>query len=190
MKTKLLTNIKEVKDAALDTVGLKSTKEATSDWLYQILYAEHSPIRNIIIKSTWEKIKYWVSVHLTRHKIGIEHFVKTQRSDRTGVDRDNLPQGAEVQHSIVANAQAIINISRKRMCKQASKETRLAWQEFLKSFYYELPELNFVCVPECMYRGFCPEIKCCGYVNSNDYKELRQEYIDKCKELQCKQDHL
>jgi hypothetical protein len=186
MKIKVLTNWFEVKEAALDTIGKSSTNKPSRDWVYRILYAEHSPIRNIIVKGTWEKIKYWVSVHFTRHKIGIEHFVKTQRSDRTGINRDNLTQGALVQHSFIANAQAIINISRKRLCKQSSIETRTAWIEFLKCLYDDLKEIKEVSVPECIYRGFCPEITCCGYCESNEYKELRESYINKCKELQQK----
>ena len=28
------------------------------------------------------------------------------------------------------------------------------------------PELAACCVPECVYRGFCPEFKCCGFAKS------------------------
>ena len=31
-------------------------------------------------------------------------------------------------------------------------------------------------VPECIYRGFCPELTCCGYVNTQKYKEKLEEY--------------
>ena len=58
----------------------------------------------------------------------IEHIVTTKRTDRTGVSRDELEQGSLVNHECDANAQALINISRKRLCHCASPETRKAWQ--------------------------------------------------------------
>ena len=63
-------------------------------------------------------------MHFVRHKHGIEHWISTRRTDRTGIDRNELRQDELVTHEFEANAQAIINISRKRMCFQASKETR------------------------------------------------------------------
>lgn len=184
MKTKLLTDINEVKEAALDTIGKKPKKPTSEEWLYQILYAEHSPIRNIVVKGTWKKIKYWVSMHFVRHKVGIEHFVKTQRSDRTGIDRNAVPQGTDVSHSFVANAQAIINISRKRLCMQSSKETREKWLEFLADMDKQLKPLKDLCVPECIYRGFCPELKPCGYSETETWKIVRNIYTNRCKKLQ------
>jgi len=160
-----------VKQLALSTIGKNIKNEPTSQWKKQILLCEHSPIRNITLSWCWENLKSWVSVHLVRHKIGIEHYVKTQRTDRTGIDRDNLPQGNLVSHTCVANAQAIITISRKRLCTCASVETREAWQEFIFSFKDNENELYSVCVPECIYRGFCPEFSCCGFVNTQKYQD-------------------
>lgn len=31
-------------------------------------------------------------------------------------------------------------------------------------------------VPECVYRGFCPERGCCGYVNTKNRQKVREEY--------------
>jgi hypothetical protein len=74
-----------------------------------------------------------------------------------------LPQSQLVTHECIANAQAIINISRKRLCAQASRETNKAWKLVLDAVKKELPELYNVCVPECIYRGFCPELNSCGW---------------------------
>lgn len=180
MGLKVLTDWMLTKETALDTVGKISAKRPDSLWKYQILYAEHSPMRNLLFKWTWNKIKYWVSTHFVRHKIGIEHFVKTQRSDRTGVDRNEIPQDALVKHTVVVNAQAIINISRVRLCKQASKETTEKWKEFLEKLRKKEPELADVCVPNCVYRGFCPELVCCGYHRTNSFKRKRDSYVNKC----------
>ena len=109
----------------------------------------------------------------------MEHFVQTQRTDRTGVDRDALPQGALVNHTMRINAQAVINISRKRLCGKASPETREAWLMVLKAIWDKEPELYSVCVPNCVYRGFCPEMDGCGIWESGNYLEYRDEYINK-----------
>ena len=167
----------EVKGAARNTIGKNGNGLPPDDnWKKNILLAEHSPIRLIRFKWKWKSLKSWVSVHFVRHKIGIEHWVTTQRSDRTGVDRDSSPQNAPVNHMCEANAQALINISRKRLCTQASPETRKAWQEVKYQVSEVDPVLASVMVRECIYRGFCPEMRCCGYVDTPEYKEELREY--------------
>ena len=177
---KKISSWQEVKKQALDTIGKKSVKQPDTRWKYRILYAEHSPIRSLLFQWTWENLKYWVSVHLVRHKYGIEHYVRTQRTDRTGVNRNEALQSAPVNHTIFINAQAVINISRKRLCNEASTETRTAWKQFLKKLKEQEKELYDVCVPECVYRGFCPEFNCCGYVNTLVYEGKRKLYVSRC----------
>jgi hypothetical protein len=163
---------KDVADAARTTIGMeKGTHEPSAVWKKTILLAEHSPIRQLHVRWKWINLKYWVSVHLVRHKIGIEHFVRTQRTDRTGVNRDELSQSALVSHECIANAQAILTISRKRLCYQASQETRDAWQLVLDRLKDEEPEIYQAAVPECIYRGFCPEFRSCGYHSTTEYHE-------------------
>jgi hypothetical protein len=173
----VLTKWKIVLNAARTTVGKENAeKEPSSNWKKRILLAEHSPIRLLLVDWKWLGLRSWVSVHFVRHKIGIEHFVKTQRTDRTGMARDKIPQDALVDHECVGNAQSIINISRKRLCSTASLETREAWKIFLEKLKEEEPELVSVCVPECIYRGFCTELKCCGYAETIGYMEKLKEY--------------
>lgn len=167
----------EVASAARTTIGVEEGSiDPSSEWKKRILLAEHSPIRTLSFSVLMKDIKYWVSVHLVRHKFGIEHFVKTQRSDRTGIPRGNLPQGALVDHRIHANAQAIINISRKRLCRQASAETREAWQAVLDAIKDHDPEVFSACVPDCIYRGWCYELKPCGYHRSEEYRQRLKAY--------------
>lgn len=168
---------REVADAARTTVHMDAgTKEPSDTWKKKMLLSEHSPIRQLVFKWKWIDIKYWVSVHLVRHKTGIEHWVRTQRSDRTGLNRDELPQGALVEHECEANAQAIIYISRKRLCMQAAKETRDTWKEVIEEIKKEEPILADCCVPECIYRGFCPEFKSCGWTDSEEAKKILERY--------------
>lgn len=100
----------------------------------------------------------------------------TQRSDRTGIARDKLPQDAPVSHECEADAQALIFVSRRRLCRQAASETRAAWLEVKDEVAKADPVLASVMVPECIYRGFCPEFHCCGYVETEEYAKALEEY--------------
>lgn len=171
---------REVANSANTTINKEAgTKEPSSSWKRRMLFCEHSPIRQILIKCKWYDLKSWISVHFVRHCIGIQHFVRTQRTDRTGVNRDELLQGNFVEHEFEANAQAMINISRKRLCRQASLETRQAWEAVLEAIKDEQPELYSVCVPECVYRnGLCPEFKTCGFNKTPRFKEELKNYLN------------
>lgn len=167
----------KVKAAARTTIRKDGAGTYPSDsWKKTILLAEHSPIRKIRASWKWKNLLSWISVHFVRHKTGIEHYVSTQRTDRTGVDRNVLPQNAPVDHECDANAQSLIFISRRRLCSQAAKETRDAWKEVLEEVKKRDPVLASVCVRECIYRGFCPEFECCGYVNTEEYQKELEEY--------------
>lgn len=168
----------QVKNSALSTVGKENGKYPSSEWKRRILLAEHSPIRLLVMTIKITDIPYYVVGHFVRHKVGVEHFVKSQRTDRTGIDRTKLPQDALVNYTMVANAQALIAISRKRLCSQASKETREVWKAVIDAIAQYEPEIASVCVPECVYRGFCPEMQKCGYSTSDAGREARIEYVE------------
>lgn len=170
-------NWRDVADCANTTINKEpGVKEPSNQWKRRMLLCEHSPIRQLLISIKWHELKYWVSVHLVRHKFGIEHWVRTQREDRTGLDRDLLPQGNLVEHEILADAQAMINISRKRLCRQASPETKEAWEAVLEAIKEDQPELYSACVPDCIYRGWCYEYKSCGYHKTSKFKEALAVY--------------
>ena len=138
--------------------------EPSTEFKRKILISEHSPIRDISVKWKWHNIKSWVATHWVRHKW--ECFVKTQRTDRTGIDRDKLPQDAPVDFTGDANAQALIDTMRKRLCHTASPETR----EYAEDFKRALRAIE----PDCCYRGFCPEMQSCG-MWENIAKNLTKE---------------
>lgn len=120
--------------------------------------------------------KSWVATHFVRHHVGVEKWVRTQRSDRTGVSRDELPQGAEVEMEIEANSQALINMSRKRLCNQASPETREVMQAMKDEVSKRDEFMARVMVRECCYRGFCPELNSCGYSKTEQFKKELEDY--------------
>lgn len=170
---------RDIADAARTTIGMEAGEgEPSSNWKRKMLLAEHSPIRKIHINWKWTNLKSWVSVHFVRHKFGIEHWVKSQRPDRTGSrdNRDDAPQGTLIDHECEANIQAIINISRKRLCSQAMPETREAWKIFIENFKDIEPELYSVCVPDCIYRGWCYEYKSCGFHKTKKFQEKLNKY--------------
>ena len=177
-----------VLNAARRTIGKKPlSKEPSDEWKAKMLLAEHSPIRLLEFDWTWDEIEQWVTTHLVRHHNGCEKFVHTQRGDRRtlyeeyGVNsRNELPQGALNSMDMTANAQALINISRKRLCSCASPETREAWKQVKEAIAKIDPVMASKMVPECIYRGFCPEfMNPCGYSKTekfqNDLKIYRNE---------------
>ncbi len=166
----------DVKYAARTTVNMDGGEfqEPTSKWKKRMLLAEHSPIRKLIFNWKWRDLMSWISVHFVRHKIGIEHWVQSQRPDRTGGERSS--QDALIDHECEANTQAIINISRKRLCTRARPETRTTWEEFLLTLKKTEPELYDVCVPDCIYRGYCYEMESCGFYLTEAYEEQLNTY--------------
>ena len=176
---------KRVLNAARRTIGKEPLdKEPTDSWKAKMLLAEHSPIRLLEYDFTWEGIKQWVTAHLVRHHEGCEKFVHSQRGDRRAIlkeynvnSRDELPQGATNDMDMTANAQALINISRKRLCNCASKETREAWKQVKEAIREIDPIMAEKMVPECIYRGFCPEFMSpCGYSKTPQYEEDLKKY--------------
>lgn len=183
-KLEKVTSWKRVLNAARRTIGKKPIdKEPSNSWKAKLLLAEHSPIRLLEFDWTWGEIQQWVTTHLVRHHEGCEKFVHTQRVDRNpeleGLSRDELPQGLLNDMDMTANAQALINISRKRLCSCASKETREAWKQVKEAIREVDPIMADKMVPECIYRGFCPEfINPCGYANTKKYQDDLTKYRD------------
>ena len=164
MKTEIL-KIKgdwmEVASDCRSTVGKPPLDhEPSTEFKRKILLAEHSPIRDISVKWTWHGIKSWVATHWSRLKF--EKYIKSQRSDRTGIPRDKLPQDAPVDFTGDANVQALIDTMRKRLCRQSSTETRQYAEDFKATLHEVEPEIADVLVPQCVYRAGCAEMKPCG----------------------------
>lgn len=148
------------KAVTLSTVGKESTTPPTSEWKHKILEARHSPIRLLNYYFKLIDIPYYVSVHLCRHSHSLP-FVSTQRTDRTGIDRNNLPQNAPVTMWYVVNAEELQVIANKRLCNQASLETRQIVQRMCCLAEEATPELHGLLVPMCEY-GRCHEMFPCG----------------------------
>lgn len=152
----------EVVNDCRTTVGKEELgKEPSTKFKKAILIAEHSPIRDISVKWRWRDMPHWVTVHWVRHKW--EKFVRTQRSDRTGVPREKLPQDEPQTFVGEANTQHLIDTFRKRLCYQASPETRKYAEDLKIQLRDVQPEISDVLVPNCVYRGGCPEMNNCHF---------------------------
>lgn len=149
------------KQCALVTVGKNAITEPSIEWKHDILEARHSPIRvlNFVFKL---EIPYWVSVHLVRH-IHAQPFVKSQRNDRQAeYDRNSAPQNSLVTMMWHMNAEELMTIANKRLCKQASEETRQAVKLMCDEVIKVCPEFKDLLVPICQYHGgICHEMKPC-----------------------------
>lgn len=188
-------------NAARKTWGKnKLEKEPSEEWKKMALMAEHSPIKLVEYTISFKDLRQWVGVHLLRHPFVLP-FIHTQRVDKRELDeyvdkvmsilsddvkndpsfnkRDYLFQGQTNDQDFVVNAQTLINISRKRLCTCASKETRDAWKAVQDAIREFDPVMASFMVPNCVYRGFCPEKDSCGYWKTkkfnkdvNDYRNL------------------
>lgn len=150
-------------DCTLVTVGKQSSKIPSMGWRKKMLKANHSPIRTLNFCFRLTDIPYWVSVHLARHVHAIP-FVRTQRNDRQrDYDRGKAPQDQPVTMCYYLNAEEMITIAHKRLCMQASKETRELVRMMCDAVLETNPEFEGLFVPNCFYRGgLCDEFNCCG----------------------------
>ena len=152
-------------------------KEPSDEFKKQMILSEHSPLRLLEFDIKMYGIPYWVSNHFVRH-VHAQPFVSTSRPDITGskVSRHDMRQDELVNLQLSLNAQEIINISKLRLCNKASKETRDIWYKVIDEVARIEPLLASACVPQCVYRGFCPESKTCDRTKTRMFTTTRKYY--------------
>ena len=157
----------KIKSACMTTITKEAGKEPTQEWKRRLLLCEHSPIRRGTISWKFDEIPYCISTHFVRHHEGVEKWVGTERADRTEIkDRSQRSQMDMVPMEMEANIQAIINISRKRLCTSADPLTIKYWKAVLEAIKEYDEDIYWACVPECVRCGGCPEYKSCGYYDN------------------------
>lgn len=164
-----VTSWKEVLNAARFTQRKPEVDHEPSDEFKQkMIKAEHSPLRCLQFTIDFYDIPYYTSVHLCRH-VHAQPFVSTSRPDINGQmkPRDEQKKSDPVNMRLLVNAQEIINISRVRLCSKSEGTTRMLWMKAIRELVKIEPFLANACVPNCLYRGFCPEIKTCGFSTSD-----------------------
>ena len=170
---------RQVADRARTTIGLPpGDKEIQPEYMRKLYLCEHSPIRIQQYLIRIENIPYSIAMHFVRHHNGVIPFVSTGRDDRIDIsqqesrDRDLIP----VYMELMCNPQALINISRKRLCSCSHKNTIKTWFE-VKSLMSQINEpLSRSMVKDCIYRGWCYEHKTCNYHLSNRFLLDLEDY--------------
>ena len=128
--------------------------------------SEHSPIRTQLFAIYGTDVPYSVIMQLRTHeKNGSLFLVEPGRPD-TGTDRAKNQTGnyRDMPRNvfILCNAQHLIDWSRKRLCNKTEDKTRFFFNE-LKNIIKEVDSaLAERMVPNCVYRGICPEFTSCG----------------------------
>lgn len=153
----------EVKRRALVTIGKSPVKAPDEDWKMRMLKARHSPIRFLEFSFLIE-CPYWVANHIVRHHVGVQPYVRSQRNDRQSYyDRVKAPQGEPVTMILDLNAEALLTLANKRLCRQASLETRALVSQMCQEVLDACPEFRHELVPMCIHQGgICPEMDSCG----------------------------
>lgn len=134
---------------------------------------EHSPMRTQLFWVEMIGVPTFVSVHFVRHKIGVEHFVMSNRDGRGGDEEVN--RWTPVNHGMLLNAQALINMARKRLCRKSHESTRKVMGDIKIAIAKLDWDLARYMVPECIYRLGCHESNPCGYVDVNFEVYLSQK---------------
>lgn len=151
------TGIEDLHWACGSTQGKESKASLTK--MYAI---GHSPIRTQMFRVEITGVETFVSVHLVRHKIGIEHYVRTNRDDLNPIQEITPDRYTPIYHGMWLNAAAIIAISQERLCYKAHRATVAAWTRVRKAMKKADSDLVPFMVPKCVYRnGLCPEASEC-----------------------------
>jgi hypothetical protein len=76
----------------------------------------------------------------------------------------------------IANADMIMQTSRRRLCSKASQETREVWQSVVDAIETVDPDLAEMCVPMCVYQQRCPEYKGCKFLETERGRKELSRY--------------
>lgn len=163
IKVKKLTGISYVRWACSLTTDGKSAKNVQLEDIYK---SEHSPMRTQLFVVEMNNIPAFVSVHFVRHTQGVVHFCKSLREDRGGTGNED--RWTLTRHGMMLNAQALVNMARKRLCYKSHPETVKVMKAIKKAVNKIDPALGACMVPECVYRGSCHEKEPCGIIRRLD----------------------
>ena len=129
---------------------------------HKLLKARHSPIR--VLNYAWliTGIPSNIATHLARHVHAVP-FVSSLRNDRQErIDGDAARRDHPVDMIFYCNAEELMTLANKRLCKKASEKTRQVVQMMCETALEETPELEGLLVPNCVWHGgVCHEIEPC-----------------------------
>lgn len=183
----------KVRQRARDTVGKPPINSLVSETFKRdILLSRHTPIRELRFDIEFVGIPTSVAQAFSRHRVASvsgdfwlsdsgnpsdsEHYVRTQRPDRTGEPRKGAD--APVNYSLTVTAAGLMDMSERRMCHGASKAATLIWNRVVEEIYILEPILWSMLVPSCVRYGFCIENQCeCVFLKTAKAREMREKFI-------------
>jgi len=154
--------VTKITDESLMRWACSMTIDSESSMSLDKIYkSEHSPLRTQMFTVEMKGIPTFVSTHFVRHTQGVTHFCKSLREDRCGDDTQN--RWSPTNHGMFLNAQALINMSRKRLCHKSHIVTMCIMKRIKEEVERVDADLAKYMVPECIYRRSCPEDVPCGF---------------------------
>ena len=149
------------KSCALVTIGKHSGKAPDMEWKHRMLRAKHSPIRTLNFAFYLHNVPYYVSTHLARHVHSVP-FVKSQRNDRQSeYDRNAARQDAPVDMIWYMNAEELLTVASKRLCRKADPATQEIVKKMRTLVLDHCPEFRGLMAPPCAFMDECPEMEPC-----------------------------
>jgi peptidyl-prolyl cis-trans isomerase D len=115
------------------------------------------------------------------NQTGEAQWITSSQYERATLDDNNL------KFINTINAQAVIQISRLRLCNAAWKETVDCWRQILSAINDIDPSVPSWCCPRCVQMGACPERKCCNFIHTDGYEEWRTRYLSNFKHVYTKE---
>ena len=162
-------------NAARRTVGKEPKPldyEPSDKWKRMALMAEHSPIKLVEYCISFKDLRQWVGVHLLRHEHVIPQ-IHTQRGDR----RDIIKEYPYIQKALDELASEIKDNTNPR---DFVRQGELNDQDFYVNAQTLKENVDPIIadflVPNCIYRGFCPEVNSCGFCKTEKYKKDLNNY--------------
>ena len=141
----------------------KPKSPPSSKLLTDMLNARHSPIRVLFFAFLIENIPSNIATHFARH-VHAQPIISSLRNDRQDkIDGDEAPRTTPVHMIFYCNAEELMTIANKRLCKMAASKTQLITQQICDEAARVCPHLKPFLVPMCMYHGgVCHEPEPCG----------------------------
>jgi len=127
----------------------------------------HSPLRAVNYRIYVEDVKSWVTVHYVRHHIGVQFYIKSQRTDRdvSSGDRNKDPQDTLINMMFDVNANSLLMMAQARLCVKAAPDTQAVMKEIKKQIlegddYDQI--IGGAMQPSCEWYSKCFEPSPCG----------------------------
>ncbi len=145
-----------------DTSFFDLDENKQKEFKLKLIKSEHSPIRIGEIVVLFENVKSFVVFEFDRHKVGCEFFEKSNRCDFSQILEDeDINRNTPIDFIAIFNMQAILNISKQRLCNKAHPEARYLWSKVKNEISKIEPELASLMLPKCKFYNVCNEFKSC-----------------------------